>query len=68
MVEVELIPISVSGLGTRDAAVIYFFSLVGVSSAAAVSFSIGYLIVGTYLTAVVGFFIWLRHPVEVGAS
>jgi len=65
---VELIPISVSGLGTRDAAVIYFFSLVGVSSAAAVSFSIGYLIVGTYLTAAVGFFIWLRHPVEAGAS
>jgi uncharacterized protein (TIRG00374 family) len=65
---VELIPISVSGLGTRDAAVIYFFSLFGVSSAAAVSFSIGYLIVGTYLTAAAGFLIWLRHPVEVGAS
>ena len=65
---VELIPISVSGLGTRDATVIYFFSVVGASSAAAVSFSIGYLLVGTYLTAVVGFVLWIRHPVELGAS
>jgi uncharacterized protein (TIRG00374 family) len=65
---VELIPISVSGLGTRDATVIYFFSVVGVSSAAAVGFSIGYLFIGTYLTALAGFLLWLRHPVKLGAS
>jgi uncharacterized protein (TIRG00374 family) len=65
---VELIPISVSGLGTRDATVIYFFSVVGVSGAAAVSFAIGYLLVGTYLTAAGGFLLWLRHPMKVGAS
>jgi uncharacterized protein (TIRG00374 family) len=64
---VELIPISVSGLGTRDATVIYFFSVVGVSSAAAVSFSIGYLLIGTYLTAMLGFVLWIRHPVSLGA-
>jgi hypothetical protein len=65
---VELIPISVSGLGTRDATVIYFFSVVGISSAAAVGFSIGYLFIGTYLTALAGFLMWLRHPVKLGAS
>jgi uncharacterized protein (TIRG00374 family) len=65
---VELIPISVSGLGTRDATLIYLFSMVGVSSAAAVSFSIGYVLVGTYLTAAAGFLLWLRHPVKWGAS
>lgn len=65
---VELLPISVSGLGTRDATVIYFFSVIGVSSAAAVSFSIGYLLIGTYLTAMAGFIMWLRNPVELGAS
>jgi len=65
---VELIPISVSGLGTRDATVIYFFSVVGASFTAAVSFSIGYLLIGTYLTAVVGFILWIRHPLELGAS
>jgi uncharacterized protein (TIRG00374 family) len=62
---VELLPISISGLGTRDATVIYFFSVVGASSAAAVGFSIGYLLIGTYLTALVGFVVWLRHPVKL---
>lgn len=63
----ELIPVSVSGLGTRDATVIYFFSVVGVSSAMAVGFSIGYLLAGTYLTSLAGFIVWLRHPVRLGS-
>ena len=46
---------------------IYFFSVVGATSAAAVSFSIAYLIVGTYLTAMVGFVLWIRHPVKLGS-
>lgn len=64
---VELLPISVSGLGTREATVIYFFSVVGVSSVAAVGFSIGYLLMGTYLIALFGFVMWIRHPVKLGA-
>jgi uncharacterized protein (TIRG00374 family) len=64
---VELLPISVSGLGTREAAVIYFFSVVGLSGAAAVGFSIAYLFIGTYLAALVGFAMWIRHPVKLGA-
>ncbi|MEE9270859.1 MAG: lysylphosphatidylglycerol synthase transmembrane domain-containing protein [Candidatus Krumholzibacteria bacterium] len=62
---VELIPISISGLGTRDAAVIYFFSVVGLESAQAVGFSITYLLVGTYLTALVGFVAWLFKPARL---
>ncbi|MFQ5512156.1 MAG: lysylphosphatidylglycerol synthase transmembrane domain-containing protein [Candidatus Krumholzibacteriia bacterium] len=62
---VELIPISVSGLGTREAAVIYFFSVVGIASAQAVGFSITYLLVGTYLTALVGFVAWLFKPARL---
>ncbi len=65
---VELIPISVAGLGTRDATVIYFFSLVGVSSAEAVGFSIAYLLIGTYLTSLLGFVFWLRNPVGLGGG
>jgi uncharacterized protein (TIRG00374 family) len=61
---VELIPFSVSGLGTRDATVIYFFSVVGVGSAEAVGFSIVYVLIGTYLTALAGFALWVRHPVR----
>jgi uncharacterized protein (TIRG00374 family) len=65
---VELLPISVSGLGTRDATVIYFFSLVGAASAQAVGFSIAYVLIGTYLTSLVGFVLWLRNPVALGGD
>jgi|SRR5688572_3297154 uncharacterized protein (TIRG00374 family) len=61
---VELIPFSIAGLGTRDATVIYFFAVVGVGAAEAVGFSIVYLLIGTYLTALAGFILWLRHPVK----
>jgi len=61
---VELIPFSISGLGTRDATVIYFFSIVGASAAEAVGFSIVYLLIGGYLMAFAGFLLWLRHPVR----
>jgi hypothetical protein len=59
---VELIPFSIAGLGTREATVIYFFSVVGIGSAEAVGFSIVYVLLGTYLTALAGFLLWLRHP------
>ncbi|HEX5132922.1 MAG TPA: lysylphosphatidylglycerol synthase transmembrane domain-containing protein [Candidatus Krumholzibacteria bacterium] len=61
---VELIPFSISGLGTRDATVIYFFAAVGVGSAEAVGFSIAYLLIGTYLTALLGLVLWLRSPIR----
>lgn len=61
---VELIPFSIAGLGTREATVIYFFSVVGASAAQAVGFSIVYVLIGTYLTALVGFILWLKHPVR----
>jgi hypothetical protein len=61
---VELIPFTISGLGTREATVMYFFSVVGIGGAEAVGFSIVYVLVGTYLTALAGFVLWLRHPVR----
>jgi uncharacterized protein (TIRG00374 family) len=61
---VELIPFSISGLGTRDATVMYFFAAVGVGSAEAVGFSIAYVLLGTYLTALVGYTLWLRSPIH----
>jgi len=62
---VELLPISVSGLGTRDATVIYFFSIVALGRAEAVGFSLGYLVLGTWVTALLGFALWIRHPVPL---
>jgi hypothetical protein len=61
---VELLPFSIAGLGTREATVIYFFSVLGAGAADAVGFSIVYVLIGTYLTALVGFFLWLKHPVR----
>lgn len=61
---VELLPFSIAGLGTRDATVIFFFAAVGVGGAEAVGFSLTYLLIGTYLTALVGFVLWLRSPIR----
>jgi uncharacterized protein (TIRG00374 family) len=65
---VELIPFTISGLGTRDATVVYFFSVVGVGSAEAVGFSIAYVLIGTYLTALIGLALWVRHPIRWRAA
>jgi uncharacterized protein (TIRG00374 family) len=62
---VEIVPISISGIGTREAAVIFFFAAVGIGSAQAVAFSIMYLMAGTYLTALVGFLAWLANPAKL---
>jgi uncharacterized protein (TIRG00374 family) len=61
---VEILPISIAGIGTRDAAAIYFFGIVGVGGAQAVGFSLLYVAVGTYLLAAVGFIAWLLKPAK----
>lgn len=62
---IELIPISVSGLGTREAAMVVFFSLIGLSASHAVSFSLVYLFLGSWLTGIIGFIFWMRHPISM---
>jgi uncharacterized protein (TIRG00374 family) len=60
---VEIIPISISGLGTREAAVIYFFGIVGVDDPAqSVAFALMYVLLGLYAVALVGLFAWLFMP------
>lgn len=61
----EILPISISGIGTREAAVVFFFSAVNIGNAQAVAFSILYLFAGTYLTALVGFVAWLANPAKL---
>ncbi len=60
---VEFLPISISGLGTREAALIYFLGVIGITRPEAVAFSLVYLLFGTYATALVGLLFWLRSPV-----
>ena|SRR3989344_549051 len=64
---VEIVPISFSGIGTRDAVLIYFFSLVSLSSSAAVSYS--FMILSfSYLSAMIGLLLWWRYPMAAASS
>ncbi|MDH3215931.1 MAG: flippase-like domain-containing protein [Candidatus Krumholzibacteria bacterium] len=65
MTLVEILPISIAGLGTRDAAVIYLFSIIGVSSTQALGFSLLFMLAGTYLLALFGFVAWLCKPAKL---
>ena len=60
----DLLPISVAGIGTRDAALIFLFGLQGVSAESAVAFSILYLFLSYWLVALVGAAFWIRNPVR----
>lgn len=61
---VELLPISFSGIGTRDAAMIFFMSLVSIKKEAAVAFSLMILIT-IYILALPGLVYWLKHPTKL---
>jgi uncharacterized protein (TIRG00374 family) len=56
-----LIPISVSGIGTRDATIIYLLARAGVSTESALVFSLLGLITLEF-QALVGMLLWWRHP------
>ena len=56
----DALPVFVMGIGTRDAALVFFFSLVGLSAEAAVSFSLMMLLVYA-ITGLVGLVAWSRE-------
>ena len=60
----EALPISFSGVGTRDAALIFFFSFIGIGKEASVSISILYLLTG-YVFALIGFVFWYKNPIKL---
>jgi len=68
VVIIELIPISVSGLGTREAFMILALSLAGIASGTATAFSLLYMILAYWSLAVVGLVFWLNDPVEISLS
>jgi uncharacterized protein (TIRG00374 family) len=61
---VALIPISITGLGTREATVIFLFAIYGVSVEQSVAFSIVFLFVGYISAAVIGLVLFMMHPVD----
>ncbi|MEW6008500.1 MAG: lysylphosphatidylglycerol synthase transmembrane domain-containing protein [Candidatus Omnitrophota bacterium] len=48
---VSLIPISISGLGTRDAAVVFMLSKIGISKTSALSFSLMMFAIGMFIVS-----------------
>ena len=60
----EALPISFSGVGTRDAAMIFFLSFIAITAEASVSISLMYLLI-TYIFGFVGFGLWYRNPIKI---
>lgn len=61
----DIIPISISGIGTRDAALILLFSFYKIGAEAAIAFSIVYLFAFYWLTALIGAFLFMHEPVKI---
>lgn len=58
---VEMLPISISGIGTRDAVLILLFSALAIPSSKAVSLSILILLLN-YVLNLLGALLWLKNP------
>ena len=63
----DLLPISISGIGTRELALIFLLGLKGVSPESAVAFSLIIFFTGYLLTALLGVLVWLKNPIRIKA-
>ena len=61
---VEILPISFSGIGTRDATLILFFAIIGLSANSAVALSLTILIFN-YIYSLAGLTVWLKNPIKL---
>jgi len=61
----DTLPISFSGIGTRDITLIFFLSQIGIMAEIAVSFSTMLLVFGYLVVGVVGLFFWFRNPIRI---
>jgi len=68
VVIIELIPVSVSGLGTRELFLALSLSLIGIGAENAIAFSLLYMIIAYWSIAIMGLVFWVRDPVEISSS
>ena len=61
----DLLPISISGIGTRDVALIFLFGLKDISAEQAVAFSLLYLFMSYWLIALIGAGVYFRYPIKI---
>lgn len=64
---ITLIPISISGIGTRDATLIILFSYLGLSKESAIAFSMMILIMFAF-NGSIGLIAWLKKPISISIS
>ena len=62
---ISLLPISISGIGTRDIILIYFLTPLGFSSELSVLFSMLVLLVFFMGCAIIGFIFTFRNPINL---
>ena len=62
---ISFIPISISGLGTRDAALIYLFSLIGLNPEMAVSYAFLVFIIFFVCGGLMGAVAWWLKPLSI---
>ena len=60
---ITLIPISISGIGTRDATLIILFSYLGLSKESAIAFSMMILFM-YFVAGFIGLIAWLKKPIS----
>ena len=65
---VALLPVSVSGIGTRDAALLMLLAPHGVGTGQALSFSLAYLACSLLFSNGLGAWLWLRDPLAPAAE
>ncbi len=63
----SIIPISISGIGTRDAALVFFFANIGIRSEFAIALS-AMILVLMVLSALICFPFWLKKPANLSFS
>ncbi|MCF7844221.1 MAG: flippase-like domain-containing protein [Kiritimatiellales bacterium] len=60
---ISILPIAPAGLGTRDAAIIYFFGTLGIAAEKAITFSFTIFIL-TLFASSIGAYFWIRYPLK----
>jgi uncharacterized protein (TIRG00374 family) len=61
----DFLPISISGIGTRDLALIFLFGLKSISAEQAIAFSLLYLFMSYWLIALIGVGVFFKYPIEI---
>ncbi|GEM_PF-680521 len=59
---IDVIPVSIGGVGTREAGAILLFGAVGIAAETAVAFSLLYFVIGYVVTALIGSVLFMQKP------